>query len=92
MEPLQFAYWLQGFAEINGTHPTAEQWQVIKDHLATVFKKVTPPVKAPEVDKDGKWPFVKDSRNPPFEPLFPHVPSIIKADPLVPTCTVGSTI
>jgi len=42
MTPDQFAYWLQGYAEINGAPPTAEQWQVICDHLALVFQKVTP--------------------------------------------------
>lgn len=40
----EFAYWLQGFAELNGAPPTAEQWQGIRDHLQLVFKKVTPPV------------------------------------------------
>ncbi len=38
----QFAYWLQGYSEIASEAPTAEQWQVIQDHLATVFDKVTP--------------------------------------------------
>lgn len=38
----QFAYWLQGFTELHGEPPTAEQWQAIKDHLALVFTKVTP--------------------------------------------------
>lgn len=43
MTPEQFAYWLQGFAELNnGTPPSAEQWKSIREHLATVFKKVTP--------------------------------------------------
>ena len=40
----QFAYWLQGFAELNEAPPTAEQWQSIREHLATVFVKVTPPL------------------------------------------------
>lgn len=46
MTPEQFAYWLQGFAEMdNSEHPpTKEQWKMIKDHLQTVFKKVTPPL------------------------------------------------
>lgn len=41
----QFAYWLQGFAELNPTmsQPTPEQWKSINDHLKTVFVKVTPP-------------------------------------------------
>lgn len=42
----QFAYWMQGFVELNGATPTDEQWQSIKEHLATVFVKVTPPVQA----------------------------------------------
>lgn len=42
MTPEQFAYWLQGFVEIRGSVPTSAEWDVIKDHLATVFKKVTP--------------------------------------------------
>lgn len=42
MTPEQFAYWLQGFSEINGTAPpTPEQWRIIKDHLQLVFKKET---------------------------------------------------
>ena len=43
MSPEQFAYWLNGFAELSTEPPTAEQWQSIKEHLALVFKKVTPP-------------------------------------------------
>lgn len=73
MTPEQFAYWLQGFVELQGSEPTAEQWQQIKDHLQTVFVKVTPqriditprPVVGPTPVDDGrttlqprpKWPF-----------------------------------
>jgi len=44
MDAQQFAYWLQGFAELNegGSPPTGAQWQMIREHLATVFTKVTP--------------------------------------------------
>lgn len=42
MTPEQFAYWLQGFAEISQKPPTEAEWTIIKDHLATVFNKVTP--------------------------------------------------
>lgn len=42
MTPEQFAYWLQGYVEISGKQPTESEWQVIKDHLQTVFNKVTP--------------------------------------------------
>lgn len=38
----QFAYWLQGFAELNAERPTPEQWTAINEHLQTVFVKVTP--------------------------------------------------
>lgn len=42
MTPENFAYWLQGFAELNAEPPTPEQWQAIRDHLALVFEKKTP--------------------------------------------------
>jgi hypothetical protein len=43
MNPEQFAYWLNGFAELNGgERPTPEQWKSITEHLQTVFVKVTP--------------------------------------------------
>lgn len=45
MTPEQFCYWLQGFCEMNGgKEPTTEQWNMINDHLRTVFFKVTPPL------------------------------------------------
>jgi hypothetical protein len=41
----QFAYWLQGFVEMNGgKEPTKEQWKMIKEHLQLCFKKLTPPL------------------------------------------------
>ena len=42
MTPKDFCYWLQGYAELGAPPPTAEQWEVIKDHLQLVFTKVTP--------------------------------------------------
>lgn len=42
MTPEHFALWLQGFAELNSQPPTPEQWQSIREHLATVFDKRTP--------------------------------------------------
>ncbi len=45
MTPEQFAYWLQGFVELTqGQTPNVAQWKAIRDHLDTVFKKVTPAV------------------------------------------------
>lgn len=49
MTPQQFAYWLQGYAEINGGAPNEEQWQIIRDHLALVFDKVTPEYRGPSI-------------------------------------------
>lgn len=49
MSEQQFCYWLQGFCELNNQQPTIEQWQAIREHLATVFVKVTPPVYLPDV-------------------------------------------
>ena len=52
MNSEQFAYWLNGFVELNGdTQPTPEQWKSITEHLGTVFVKVTPPVQF-RTDKD----------------------------------------
>lgn len=45
MTPEQFTYWLQGFVEIRETEKvglTEREWDIIKDHLKTVFNKVTP--------------------------------------------------
>jgi hypothetical protein len=52
MSPKQFAYWLQGYAELNHGPPSEEQWQSIREHLALVFKKVTPEIEFP--DPPGK--------------------------------------
>ena len=41
----QFAYWLQGRMELLPNQlPTEAEWRMIKQHLATVFYKVTPPL------------------------------------------------
>ena len=42
MTPEQFAYWLQGCAELTPETPSAAQWQAIRDHLGLVFDKKTP--------------------------------------------------
>lgn len=52
MEPRDFVYWLQGFFEISeSTDLTPKQVQIIKDHLALVFKKETP-----DRSQEGEWP------------------------------------
>ena len=70
MSPEQFSYWLQGFVELcPEQQPSQAQWNAIKDHLSTVFVKVTPPMGKP------------DSGTPPAIPaLFPEkttIPDII---------------
>jgi hypothetical protein len=48
MNAESFAYWLQGFVEMNPeSMPTEAQWKMIKEHLQTVFHKVTPPLNQP---------------------------------------------
>lgn len=43
MNENQFVYWMQGFVELNpNAMLTLTQWQIVKDHLALVFKKETP--------------------------------------------------
>lgn len=43
MNHRDFAYWLQGFFEMNeGNVVTPEQAKTIKDHLALTFDKQTP--------------------------------------------------
>lgn len=51
MTPEQFTYWMQGFAELNTEPPTAAQWRSMREHLALVFQKRTPPL-APHL----QWP------------------------------------
>lgn len=41
MTPENFAYWLQGFVELHGAPPSAEQWEQIKAHLNLVFERKT---------------------------------------------------
>jgi hypothetical protein len=45
MTPEQFCYWLQGRAELQPDKaPSAAEWTMIREHLGTVFAKVTPPL------------------------------------------------
>lgn len=52
----QFAYWLQGFVELNGGMPTEGQWESIKDHLETVFVKITPQHRGFDLERLSKLP------------------------------------
>lgn len=74
----QFAYWMQGFSELTGEEtPTPSQWKMMKEHLATVFDKVTPPLKADLIDP---------SKVQPMRPYFPQDwhPGLTPATPLRP--------
>lgn len=43
MSPESFTYWLQGYFEISDSNNLSpQQVQIIRDHLALVFEKVTP--------------------------------------------------
>lgn len=43
MTPENFCYWVQGYFEIGNIQSlNSAQVQIVKDHLALVFKKVTP--------------------------------------------------
>ena len=42
MTPEQFCYWLQGRLELNDSPLSAEETKMVKEHLATVFHKITP--------------------------------------------------
>lgn len=52
MTPEQFAYWFKGFAETSAERPTDAQWAIIRDHLNTVFVKVTPVRSAARLDSE----------------------------------------
>jgi hypothetical protein len=62
MTPEQFCYWLQGFFEISGAEKIdARQTKEIKNHLSTVFEKVTPDVSIPFIQPQtyptpNPWP------------------------------------
>lgn len=53
MTPEQFCYWLQGFCEIRDKEQVGlseKEWDIIKDHLQEVFKKVTPSYTTTAID------------------------------------------
>jgi hypothetical protein len=62
MTPEQFVYWLQGFVEIREKQEiglTEREWDIIKDHLKTVFHKATPTYTPPFSVPNG-------TSNPPY--------------------------
>ncbi|MFL1548812.1 hypothetical protein [Pseudomonas sp. AN3A02] len=81
MTPEQFAYWLQGFTELNPDmdQPTPAQWKAIKDHLATVFNKVTP-------TGERRWRRPADPNSDPASPGFLLLQAHLNGQPPTVTC------
>lgn len=64
MSPENFCYFLQGYLETsNPEFISAAQTQIIKDHLALVFNKVTPDYYLPKI-KGGTIPGLNDNALP----------------------------
>lgn len=79
----QFAYWMQGFSELTGDEmPSPAQWKMMKEHLATVFLKVTPPLSADPIEPSKIQP-MRPVLNPPYFPQDWH-PGLTPATPLRP--------
>jgi hypothetical protein len=58
MSSTEFTFWLQGYFEISDNNNLSpQQVQIIRDHLALVFEKVTP----------------KQNKNPNFDELFQNI-------------------
>lgn len=90
MTPEQFAYWLQGFAELNpNTPPNTTQWKQIQDHLNTVFKKETPLRVGPGIASPAypnypsppTWPNPLTPYNPRPEFICSTTPAIVPSAP-----------
>ena len=69
MNSEQFCYWMSGFIELNEAHlqsvlPTESQWDMIKEHLSTVFNKITPPIKPVPTKQVGVYDYFPDLRPP----------------------------
>ncbi|WP_198352328.1 hypothetical protein [Sphingomonas sp. MA1305] len=86
----QFAYWMQGFAELTGDEvPTAGQWRSIREHLQTVFVKVTPPLQdwRPDVNDTRKVPKVYPGTSPAVPYDWHQRPTTgTPPNPLIATC------
>lgn len=65
----QFSYWLQGFAEITDKAPSEKEWKIIKDHLSTVFNKITPD-RSPKMNEPLVAPFKTPHSFPPDIPTI----------------------
>lgn len=95
MDAPNFAYWLNGFAELNGdTPPTEAQWKSIREHLALVFEKVTPAVGVPQGDDQSVLRRPTDRRilAPWWEPQTTAVPGTEWVRPWTTRCASGAVV
>lgn len=89
----QFAYWLQGFMEIeNPLNLNALQTAIIKDHLALVFNKQTPDrteIVAPKISitDPHDFPYWQQPTMPQWQE--PHI--VTEPSKLNPICSAGGT-
>lgn len=83
MNSENFVYWLQGYFELLGKDEplTKVQAQIIKDHLALVFTKVTPDraVEPAKEEKPDIWPSI--DFNPFDRPDVFCAPTTVEAPP-----------
>lgn len=82
MTPENFCYWLQGYMELtpNG-ELSPSQTQIIRDHLALTFNKVTPNI-IPNISPKP-WvvqPSITDGKNPYIPPYSVSCNSAVNAD------------
>lgn len=70
MTPEQFCYWLQGRLELREEPFSEKEMQSIREHLETVFNKVTPQGPG-QIDKALPAPNILPT---PFKPLYPNFP------------------
>jgi hypothetical protein len=82
MIPEHFCIWLQGYVETVGAAPTDPQWQIIVDHLQSVFDKQTP-------DRSATKPM-----EVPPKPIFPPARFINEGGFFIPpvTCSTNPII
>jgi hypothetical protein len=88
MNSTEFAYWLQGFLELREDDKplTSKQVQIIKDHLALVFQKVTPDRKddEPDVWPGDPSPTIKPFDYNPFDRPDVYCAPVTVTPPVVP--------
>lgn len=89
MTPEQFCYWLQGRAEMQPDNPPSEaEWAMIREHLATVFVKVTPPIRIPgQIVKDGPNHLITPGLPLPHIAQWPQTPTDLKQPPYTVECS-----